>query len=706
MSLNGILSTSLSGLFSNQSAIRVTANNIANVNTEGYARSRVVTESQVFQGGAAGVTIGEIERVVDRFLESALRTSSSNTAEYSVEREFHDRLQGILGDPASDSSLSARIDDIFSAVSDLALNPADVLRRQQSLSEIESFTDQINLFQEQIQNLRAEASQQIAETVSDINIELQRIAELNPLLVRQSALGGETGGVEGQLAQSLNNLADLIDIKVDRTSAGGVTITTQSGYTLYDSSVSQLEYDAPGVVDGSTQFPTIDIYRVNSDTFAQSSSSKDLTPHIRSGKLAGLLSMRDEQLVDLSLSLGELSARVMDEFNAVQNQFSAVPPPNTMTGKQTIVDGSHATGFSGVVTFAVVDGSNDLVQKVTVDFDSAARADFDALVAQVNTGLGGAGTLSLTDGVMSFTATNSANGVVVADDATTPSDRGGRGFSHYFGMNDLLQAEATGIYDTGLSGAEAHGMGAAESMTFRVVGATGAEIATVNVPVGSTTSFDDMIASLNNVGSGLGAYFNFSLGSNGELTYDETSNYNGISLQVVTDNTNIGSTGVGFTEAFGIGNKHHVNAAKGIQIDPAIKSDPNLLSLAVFDVSGGVGDVVLTDGDQRGALAFQQLETSLVDFAPAGELKGSAVTLSQYVARFLGNAGLQAQRAQNLEEDNLALQQEIAQRNSDVSGVNMDEELANLVVYQNAYSAAARVLSSVQELYDNLLAVV
>ena len=87
-------------------------------------------------------------------------------------------------------------------------------------------------------------------------------------------------------------------------------------------------------------------------------------------------------------------------------------------------------------------------------------------------------------------------------------------------------------------------------------------------------------------------------------------------------------------------------------------------------------------------------------------MKASSVTLSQYVARFLGNAGLQAQRAQNLEEDNLALQQEVSQRNSDVSGVNMDEELSNLVVYQNAYNAAARVLSSVQELYDSLLAAV
>lgn len=707
MSLNSILSTSLSGLFANQAAIRVTSNNIANVNTEGYARLRVNTETNVLQGASAGVNISEIQRVVDRFLEGALRTAGSNTAEYGIQREFHDRLQGVLGDPASNSSLSARIDDIFKAVSDLALNPADVLRRQQSLSEMESFADQINLFQQQIQNLRSDASQQIGETVDEINLELQRIAELNPLLTRQKATGGETGGLEGQLGQSLNNLAKLIDIKVERTPEGGVSVTTQSGYPLYDSSLLQLEYDAPGVVDSGTQFPTIDIFRVNNDTLAQISSSKDLTQHIRSGKLAGLLEMRDKQLVDLSLSLGELSAHVMDEFNAVQNQFSAVPAPNTMTGKQTIVDGGHPTGFSGIVTFAVVDASNEVVQKVTVDFDSAPPADFDALVIQVNTALGGAGTLSLTDGVMSFNATNAANGVVIADDETTPSSRAGRGFSHFFGMNDLLTSASSGIYETGLTGTEDHNMTAGETISFRVIGANGAEVTTVDVSVASSTgTFQDMINSLNSGATGLGNYFNFTLDANGELSYSATANYNGAKLQVINDTTSIGSTDVGFTEAFGIGNMHHVNAAKDITVNEAIKSDPNLMALAKFDLTAAVGEVALTDGDQRGALAFQQLETKLVDFNSAGELKASSVTLSQYVARFLGNAGLQAQRAQNLEEDNLALQQEIAQRNADVSGVNMDEELANLVVYQNAYGAAARILSSVQELYDSLLAAV
>jgi len=706
MSLNSIISSSLSGLFTNQAALRATSNNIANVNTEGYARNRVVQEAAVTQGKTNGVSITAIERVVDEFLETAFRTARSNTSEFSAQREFHDRLQGILGDPAADSSLSSRIDQVFQSVADLSLNPADVLRRTQTLSEMQSFFDQTSLFAEQMQGLRGEASQQMVESVADINEQLQRIHDLNPLLVRQHATGAETGGLEGQLGQALGKLSDLMDIRVDRQPSGAVYVSTGSGYPLIDTSLSQLSYDPPGIVSSDTVFPTVNISRVDSDTLEPSSTAVDLTPNIRSGKLAGLIEMRDGQLTDLSVALGELGARIADEFNAVHNSFSASPAPNSMTGAQTLVDGGHATNFTGIVTFAVVDSSNKLVGSATVDFDSAAPADYDALVTQVNTALGGAGTLALNDGVLSFAATSATDGVVISDDATSPSQRAGRGFSHFFGMNNLVEADRPGIYETGIAGTEDHNMTTGQTMEFRVTGENAKELATVSVTIGAAdTTYDDVLADLNAV-TGLGAYFTFSYDSAGALTWTEKTNFEGASLEVVSDTTTIGNTGLTYTEAFGVGDTYRADAARNLQVRSDVAESPARLALSVFDATGAVGDVVLTNGDQRGALALQDLQTSLVSFSDAGELKGTEVTLTQYVARFLGNAGLQAVRASNFEEDNMALQDEIGARNSDVSGVNLDEELANLIVYQNAYNAAARILSSVQELYDTLLSTV
>lgn len=705
MSLNGIISTSLSGLFTNQEAIRVTSNNVANVNTENYARVRVNTEAAVIQGASSGVSIASIERVVDQFLETALRTSISNTEEFSVQREFHDRFQGILGDPASDSSLASRVDQFFSSIADLTLNPADVLRRQQSLNELQSLLDQVGELQVQIQNLRSEASQQIDQTVDSINEELQRINGLNPLLVRQSE---ESGGLEGQLADSLSSVSELIDVRVNRGATGSVTLTTQSGYPLVDTSLSQLSYNAPGVVSSDTVFPPVTINRVDDQTLSAVSSPVELSSHIRSGRLAGLLDLRDKQLVDLSLTVGEFAAQLADQLNANQNGFVSVPPPNTLTGEPTLVDGAHATNFTGVVTFAVVNDQNVTQSSVQVDFDSAPPADFDALVTQVNAALGTDGTLALNNGVISFSASDSSHGVVIHDDESNPSQRAGRGFSHFFGLNNLVEADDPGIYETGISGTEAHNITAGQGITFQVVGADGSEIDTVNVTISGApnVTYNDLINNdLGNV-AGLGAYVSFSLDANGELSYTGQAGFDNVSLRVISDSTEIASTGLSFTRAFGVGDTFRADAAKNVRIREAVSEDPSRLALSVFDPTATSPSAALTSGDQRGALALQNLETSLVAFNAAGELRGGNVTLTQYVGRLLGNAGLMAQRAENFQEDNLALQQEVAQRNSDVSGVNLDEELSNLVIFQNAYNAAARILSSVQELYDSLLAAV
>ncbi len=706
MSLNNILSTSLTGLFANQAALRATSNNITNVNTEGFARSQVTLEARVNSGQSGGVEIGDVKRVVDEFLETALRTASSNTSEFSVQRQFHDRLQGILGDPASDSSLSGRIDDVFASVADLALNPADVLRRQQTISELQSFLDQTTSISQQIQNLRGDASQQITENVETVNELLQEIHEINPLLASQNSVGGDSSGLEGRLSNALNRLSDIIDIRVDRLPTGAVTVGTGDGYPLVDIGLSQLSYNPPGIVRADTNFPTINVRRVDSDTLEPSSSETDLLPHINSGRIQGLLDIRDEQLTDLSISLGELSARVADEFNAVQNKFSAVPAPNLLEGKQTFVDGTQPTGFTGSVSFAVVDGSSQLVRKVDIDFDApGAPATFNDLVTAVNTGLSPDGSLALTNGRLNFSATNSANGVVIADDETTPSSRAGRGFSHFFGLNDLVVSSQPGIYETGLTGAESHNLTAGGALEFRITDGNSRELTTVSVPV-TGTSYNDMLTALNDPSSGLGNFFSFSLDANGALVSTPVNPNQNIEFDVTDDTTRVGSTGLSFSAVFGIGDSFRADAAQNLRVRDDIADNPMKLALGVFDFTGAISDVVLTSGDQRGALAFQEIENKLVGFNAAGELNASSVTLTQYVARVLGNAGLQAARATNFEEDNLALQQEIGTRNSNISGVNIDEELSNLIVYQNAYQAAARILSSVQELYDSLLAVV
>ena len=72
--------------------------------------------------------------------------------------------------------------------------------------------------------------------------------------------------------------------------------------------------------------------------------------------------------------------------------------------------------------------------------------------------------------------TYTANGVAIADDATTPSNKAGRGFSHYFGLNDLVSSDRPAFYDNGLTAASPHGFTAGETLTFRFTGETGSRL--------------------------------------------------------------------------------------------------------------------------------------------------------------------------------------------------------------------------------------
>ncbi|MBL4907233.1 MAG: hypothetical protein JKX94_07265, partial [Sneathiella sp.] len=115
------------------------------------------------------------------------------------------------------------------------------------------------------------------------------------------------------------------------------------------------------------------------------------------------------------------------------------------------------------------------------------------------------------------------------------------------------------------------------------------------------------------------------------------------------------------------------------------------------------GSPALSLADNRGALAFQDLSSATTTFATVGGIPGSTVTIAEYAAQILATAGLDAARADSLQSDRSALAGVLESKLMEASGVNMDEELANLIIYQNAYNAAARVITTARDMYDILL---
>lgn len=698
MSINAIINNSLSGLFTNQAALRTTSNNIANLNTPGYAR-QVVRQETLLSGG---VKISEIERIVDRFLVQGSHDANAEFSRFEIESGFHSQIQSLLGSPDENNSLSGRIDQVFNAISEMALNPLSAILKESTISAINQFGSEIGGLIDQIQKMRLDASNKISEKVERINALTLRVEELNPLIIKETVTGGDPAALIENRAQAIAELANIIDIKTIPQANNNVQVTTMSGVSLVGITRNVLQYIPPGIVTSSTPFPQITIHKIDEVTGVLKPSTQTIDSDINSGQLKGLLTIRDKDLPEIALQLGSMAGGFVDELNRVHNLNTAVTVPNVLTGSNTGLLSTDNHNFTGQSVFAITDLNGDLVSKVTVDFGVTGPA-IGAVITAVNAALGANGTLALTNGVMTFTAAPGTSGVSISQVAATPSSRAGRGFSHFFGMNDLVESNRPAHFETGVKGPEAHGFTAGGVLALELTNLNGVKLTDFSLTIGGA-SFDDLLTTLN--AGALSAFATFSLSTTGELVATPVTGGQEIKLFVKSDNTTRGATGVAMSAFFGIGDSFHADAAIGVKTKKAIESKTSLLALAQFDQAAIVGANALSVGDQTGAIALRDLQTTVRSYAKAGGLGASTVTLAQYSANLLADLGLRAALVEDIMADKQALSEELTRKNSDVSGVNLDEELGNMIIFQNSYSASARLLNTAKEMFDVILEIV
>ncbi|MDG1437943.1 MAG: flagellar basal body rod C-terminal domain-containing protein, partial [Emcibacteraceae bacterium] len=575
------------------------------------------------------------------------------------------------------------------------MNPLSTILKESTVSSINSFGAEIGLLSSNIQNLRLDASTQIAEITQKINSLLKRVDFLNPLIVKETVTTGQAGSLLEQRSQALNDLSELIDINIIDVGNNKIEINTKSGLSLLGRTRRELQYNSPGIVSSSTPFPPITVHDIDPTTGTPKATGLTLDGNVNSGEIFGLMNLRDVELVSMSEELGALGASVMDEFNRVHNANTAAPAPNTLTGVNTGTLTTDPHRFTGESTFAVTDSNGNLVNSVTIDF-SVTGPNFSDVVTAVNAGLGGAGTLALNNGVMSFTAAAGTNGVSISQVTGNESDRSGKGFSHFLGMNNLVEARSSGIYKTGVVASDAHGFVGGSTINLEVKGEGGIDLTNYTMTIVGGQTFNDILTDLNS--SSLSAYMTFSINGDGEFISTPNTASPEARIHVKSDSTSRGTSGIPVSDFFGIGNRYKIDAAFDLKVVERINSDVNLLSLAKFDDTALVGATAISFGDQRGGIALQEIESSIVTIAKAGDLNQFNSSLGQYAAAVLADFGFRAQISESFGEDSTVLLGEINQRIQSVSGVNIDEELSNMIIFQNAYSASARMLNVAKEL--------
>jgi len=706
LSLNGIMSSALSALQTSSEALRVVSSNVANLNTQGYARRVVNEEPQTAGvGGFAGVDIADIQRVVDQFQQQETLASQSAASRYDTQDNVFKQLNAFLGQPGDGSAITTQLGNIFSAIGQAQLSPTSTMSQQSVLGAMQSFASNVSQLAGSIQTLQGQVDQQVTNTIGTVNSLIKQIYDLNTQIATAQAEGDTSSSLLDQRDIAVQNLSQQLGVKTSSQSNGALTVMTQDGVNLVGATYAQLSYS--GGANG--YYPPIAIQDVNPTTGLPAGAPHALDPHLGGGTLQGLIDMRDGTLAGLGQEIGNFARTTAQAFNAVNNGNTAFPPPTTMTGRNTGMLSTDDLNLTGTATIGLTDSSGNLTHTISIDFGAGTMSvdgssvgtftpDVGSFTSLLSTAMNtaGGGSAGFNNGVLSLDG--NGQGVVVQG----APGAGSHGLSQFFGLNDLFAAQAPSNLATGLDANDLSGLTAGTGLTLTLKGPGGDIARSAQVSITAGMTIGDVVTALNTAMSGTET---FTLGSDGTLTASPAANYAGYSLQVSNDTTSRGTTGLSISSLFGLGTGSTAAQALGFKVNPALVSDPTNLALArASDLTTAViGQNVVAHGNDDGGAALQALSSTKLAFAASGNMTAQSATLGDYAGGLYQDIAMRSQAATDnkTNEDSRLTDAKAAQAST--SGVNLDEELSNMLVYQQAYAAGARMLSVVDQLYQTLL---
>lgn len=302
----------MSGLRANQIALGLVSSNVANAETPGYIKktsNQIAVTSGEF---GSSVRVAGVNRELDVYLQRQLRTEISGAAYAGVRAEVLDQLQSVYGTPGSAGTLESTFNALTTAVQSLSTSSDSQSARIAVVNAAQSLVQQLNTMTRGIQSLRANAEAGLNGAVNIANNAMQQIANINVQILR----GGQTDGAAAELLDQrdryLNQLSELMDIRVVTNDDGQVNVFTTSGVQLVGAEASRFTFEQQGTVTPNTLW--------NSDPAKSNLGSITVNfPHggsmdlfaantFRSGQIAALVELRDHTLVQAQTQLDEFAA--------------------------------------------------------------------------------------------------------------------------------------------------------------------------------------------------------------------------------------------------------------------------------------------------------------------------------------------------------------------------------------------------------------
>lgn len=661
----GIFSIGVSGLTAAQMGLLATEHNVVNANTPGYSRQATVqaTNIAVNTGAGAigqGVHVQTIKRMYDQYLTGQVNTAQTQVSELDAYYAQLTQIDTMLADTSA--GLSPALQDFFSGVQQVASNPSLLPARQSMIASAQTMASRFHNIDARLAELKDQVNGRVTDAVSAINAYASQLADINQrIVISESGYGQPANDLLDQRDQIVADLNKVIKVTTSTNSDGS--------YNVYIGSGQQLVVGA-NVMEMTATPSTSDPSRMVVGLKTAGGTQEFPESLIKGGELGGLLDFRSNSLDLVVNELGRVAASVALTFNA-----------------------QHSLG-------------QDLLGKIAGDVGFVGNlftiSDPKVIANGFNTGAGNL--------VASF----------MAPVAPSAPDYSGNFYTELTTSNYQVQFGAAGAYsitrlDDNQVVASGTGVGVVNfdgvSLNISAVGANGDKF--VLQPVSEVARNIDIdsriIADPRLVAAAAPIRVTQATTNTGSMSISQGIVGVGYSapaapLTLTATATTLNGVPGTWTAVYSDGTSSTTTGNIPLTSGTATLAKVAYSGMS-FNINGtpAVGDQFVvqrnTSGvqDGRNAVLFAKLQTQ-------NTVSDGTSTFQSAYARLVADNGIRTREVKvQLAAQSAVLDQATATRES-LSGVNLDEEAANMLKYQQAYQAASKILEIGNKLFDTILA--
>jgi len=712
------LSIGLSGLLVSQRALQTIGHNIANANTPGYNRQVNILSARnpldsPYGVIGQGVTITEIKRMKDDLVSNQILSYKSLLGNAEMQSDVLKHVEGIFNE-LSEYSLGNTIEKFFGSIQELALVPELMSSRYQILQDGVNLANTFKYLDTQLKQLKFDNGEQIDAKVTELNTITAQIADLNQRITAIVLSEGNASDLMDQRDVLLNRLSELADIRVTKNDNGTINVLLGGTLVVHGNNTEQLSTTATGW----------GTYRI------------DGIATINDGELKGLLDIQDVLLVSYMNDMDTLAASIIKQINNIHSEGAGLDGGfTTLTSTNAVnsaTDSLSDTGLAfpptvGTYTTGTIesvdngDGTSTVTGTGTAFTSNVSPTDWieiggtfykillivddDTLTIEGGIAAGpGIGT-DITDGSLYVTITNDTTGAIektsiaIASDETLTtlaakldgitnlnasisgevmSITTDNGYTYNFtkaldtnpGAINASKVSLSGYYDGSdndiytftVQDAGTGSIGTGSAM-IKVTDASGTVLA--NLDVGSSYTAGDVLQ----IADGISVSF-----GSGAITVSDT-----LAFEVVSDpdTTNV-------LTALGLNTFFKGSDASTIGVTQYIQDDVSRIGAASGD----------SPGDNTNALRLADVQNNSAT---------EDASFRNFLSSIVSELGVDAQVKAGEKESFGSVLMNLENRRQSLSGVSIEEEMINIIRFQQAFQASARYVTTMTELGEILM---